>query len=95
MIFCSSVVISAEQNQPGFVPEVNLNCSSVHPITPMSRVKFEDQPWYPAWKKSIDRVVATRLALDATKPGTPEREVAEREYENALTVHRLLANQLR
>jgi hypothetical protein len=61
----------------------------------MPRVKFEDQPWYPEWKKSMDRVVVTRLAMDATQPGTPEREATEREYDNALTVHRLLADQLR
>jgi hypothetical protein len=58
-------------------------------------MKFEKQPWYPVWKKSIDRLVAARLALDATKPGTPERESAEREYENAMNIHQLLVEQLR
>jgi hypothetical protein len=61
----------------------------------MTGVKFEDQPWYAVWKKSLDRVVATRLARDAIKAGTSEWEAADVEYENALTAHRLLARQLR
>jgi hypothetical protein len=40
--------------------------------------RFEDQPWYPEWKKTIDRVVTARMALDATTPGTPEWEAADR-----------------
>jgi hypothetical protein len=56
---------------------------------------FEDQPWYPEWKKTIDRVVAARMVLDATKPDTPEWEAADREYEAALTPFRLLAEKHR
>jgi len=55
--------------------------------------RFEDQPWYPEWKKTVDRVVAARMALDATKPDAPEREAAEREYEVALAAFRSAAEQ--
>jgi hypothetical protein len=60
---------------------------------PTTPVKFEDQPWYPAWKKSIDRT--TRFALDATRPNTPEWEAADREYQDALAAHRILGHKLR
>jgi hypothetical protein len=55
--------------------------------------RFEDQPWYPEWKKTIDRVVTARMALDATTPGTPEWEAADREYGAALSAFRVLAQQ--
>jgi hypothetical protein len=45
---------------------------------------FEDQPWYRAWKSSMERLVTARLALDATKLETPEWEQANREYQDAL-----------
>jgi hypothetical protein len=57
--------------------------------------RFEDQSWYPEWKKTIDRVVAARMALDATQPGTLERETADREYEAALAAFRLVAEKQR
>jgi hypothetical protein len=57
--------------------------------------RFEDQPWYPEWKTTIDRVVVARMALDATGPDTPERETADREYKAALAAFRLLAEQHR
>jgi hypothetical protein len=57
--------------------------------------KFEDQPWYLEWKQSIDKVVATKLTLDATQPNTAEREAAEHEYEHALATHHALADRLR
>jgi hypothetical protein len=53
--------------------------------------RFEDQPWYPEWKKTIDRVVTAHMALDATKSDTPEREAAEREYDVVLGAFRLAA----
>jgi hypothetical protein len=58
------------------------------------RVKFEDQSWYPAWKKSLERLVIARVALDATKPDTLEREAADREYQAARVAHRKLSDQL-
>jgi hypothetical protein len=57
--------------------------------------RFEDQPWYPEWKKTIDRVVAARMALDGTKPNTSEREAASREYDDALIAFRSIADRLR
>jgi hypothetical protein len=57
--------------------------------------RFEDQSWYPEWKKTIDRVVAARMALDATQLGTTERETADREYEAALAAFRLVAEKHR
>jgi hypothetical protein len=57
--------------------------------------QFENQSWYPEWKKAVDRVVAARMALDATTPETPERQTADREYQAALTGFRTLAEKLR
>jgi hypothetical protein len=57
--------------------------------------RFEDQPWYPEWKRTVDRVVTARMELDATKPGTPEWEAADREYESALAAFRAAADEHR
>jgi hypothetical protein len=57
--------------------------------------RFGDQPWYLEWKKTTDRVIAALMARDSAKPGTPERGVADREYEAALAAFRLLAEQHR
>jgi hypothetical protein len=57
--------------------------------------RFEDQSWYPEWKKAIDRVVAARMILDGTKPDTPERETANREYDAALAAFRSAAERSR
>ena len=40
--------------------------------------RFEDQPWYADWKKTVDRVVTARMVLDSMKPRMPEWEAAER-----------------
>ena len=53
--------------------------------------RFEDQPWHQEWREVLDRVIATEMARDRAKPGTPEREAADREYEAALVVFRALA----
>jgi hypothetical protein len=37
----------------------------------------------PKWKEAAERVVAAQMARDGTKPGTPEREAVDREYEVA------------
>ena len=55
--------------------------------------RFEDQPWYSEWKKTMDRVIAALMTRDSTKRGTSEREVADREYEAAMIAFRLLAEQ--
>jgi hypothetical protein len=56
---------------------------------------FEDQPWYREWREALDRVISTTMARDRTVAGTPEREVAEREYDAALAEFRRIANQVR
>jgi hypothetical protein len=57
--------------------------------------RFEDQPWYPEWKKTIDRVIAALMARDSVKPGTPQREAADLEYEAAIAAFRAQAEQHR
>jgi hypothetical protein len=47
-------------------------------------IRPEDQPWYRQWHEALERVIAAQMARDATKPGTPEREVAERECDASL-----------
>jgi hypothetical protein len=54
-----------------------------------------EPPWYPEWRKALGRVIAATMARDATQPGTPEREAAEREYDSALTAFREVANRIR
>ena len=41
----------------------------------------------------MDRVIGALMARDSTKPDTPEREAADREYEAAIAAFRLLAEQ--
>ena len=55
--------------------------------------RFEDQPWYADWKKTVDRVVTARMVLDSMKPRMPEWEAAEREYQAALAAFRSAAEQ--
>jgi hypothetical protein len=55
--------------------------------------RFKDQPWYAEWKKTMDRVIGALMARDSTKPDTPEREAADREYVAAMAAFRLLAEQ--
>jgi hypothetical protein len=57
--------------------------------------RFEDQPWYPEWHEVVERVVAARMARDSTKPDTPEREAADREYDVALAAFRSAAERFR
>jgi hypothetical protein len=58
-------------------------------------IRPEDQPWYSQWHEALERVIAAQMARDATKPGTPEREVAERECDAAYAAFRVVANQIR
>jgi hypothetical protein len=59
------------------------------------RTKAEDQPWYAEWHQALERVIAAQMARDSTHPSTPEREIAEREYQAALAVFRSVAEQIR
>ena len=56
---------------------------------------FEDQPWYPRWKEAVERVVEAQMARDGAKPGTPESEAADREYEAAFAAFRSIAAQIK
>jgi hypothetical protein len=51
--------------------------------------------WYSEWHEVLERVVAATMARDAARPGTPEREAAEREHEAALAVYREVAQRIR
>jgi hypothetical protein len=57
--------------------------------------RFEDQAWYPEWREVVERVVTARMALDSTKPDTPEREAADREYNAAPVAFRSAAERFR
>jgi hypothetical protein len=53
------------------------------------------QSWYPEWREAVDRVVAALAARDSATSGTPEREIADREYEAALAAFRSAAEKAR
>jgi hypothetical protein len=57
--------------------------------------KAEDQPWYAEWHQALERVISAQMARDSTQAGTPQREIAEREYQAALAVFRSVAEQIR
>jgi hypothetical protein len=57
--------------------------------------RFEAEPWFPKWRAALDCVIAAQMARDGAKRGTAEREVAVREYEEALALFRSIAVQIR
>jgi hypothetical protein len=54
----------------------------------------EDQPWYPQWRKALEKVMVAQMARDSASPGTPEREAIDREYEAAIASFCSIANQV-
>jgi hypothetical protein len=50
---------------------------------------------YPQWREAVERVVAAQMARDATEPGTPQREAADKEYQAALGDSRALVSTFR
>jgi hypothetical protein len=58
-------------------------------------IEPDDQPWYREWRQALERVIAAQMMLDATKPGTPQRQTADQEYEAAIAAFRAIANQVR
>jgi hypothetical protein len=38
---------------------------------------------YPQWREAIERVIAAQMARDATEPGTPQRETADKEVSSS------------
>ena len=57
--------------------------------------ELDDQPWYREWRQALERVIAAQMMLDATKPGTPQRQTADQEYEAAIAAFRAAANQVK
>jgi hypothetical protein len=55
----------------------------------------EMPPWYHEWREALESVIATGIARDRTKRGTPEREAADREHDDALALFREAAQQIR
>jgi hypothetical protein len=47
------------------------------------------------WRQALERVIAAQMMLDATKPGTPQRQTADQEYEAAIAAFGAIANQVR
>jgi hypothetical protein len=56
----------------------------------------KDMPaWYPEWRKALESVISTGVARDHTKRGTPERQAADREHDDALALFREAAQRIR
>jgi hypothetical protein len=53
--------------------------------------RVENEPWYRECREVLDRVIAAQVRRDATRPGTPDREAADREYDAALAAFRSIA----
>jgi len=56
--------------------------------------RVEDEPWYREWREALDRVIRAQMARDAARPGTPQREAADLEYDAAFAVFSALAKQV-
>jgi hypothetical protein len=52
--------------------------------------RFDEQPWYQQWRETLDKVIAAQMRRDSTTPGTPERKLADEEYEVAFAAFRML-----
>ena len=50
---------------------------------------------YPQWREAVERVIAAQMARDATEPGTPQRETADKEVSSSLGDFRSIAEQIR
>jgi hypothetical protein len=57
-------------------------------------IPVEEQPWYPAWRKAVERLIAAKEALNDTKPDMPERKAAEAEVRAAQSAYRLIASKI-
>ncbi len=57
--------------------------------------QYEDQPWYPEWRTAVNRAVTACTARDSAAAGSPERQAADREYEDALVAFRSAAQRFR
>jgi hypothetical protein len=52
--------------------------------------KLEEEPWYRAWHEALHRAVAAHMTI-ARSVEPPEREAAQKEYNEALAAYHNLA----
>jgi hypothetical protein len=52
--------------------------------------KLEDEPWYREWHEALHRALGARITL-ARRVEPPEREAAQKEYNEALAAYHILA----
>jgi hypothetical protein len=57
--------------------------------------QYEDQPWYLEWRAAVDRVGTAHTARDSAATGSPERQAADLEYDDALIAFRSAAQRFR
>jgi hypothetical protein len=53
-------------------------------------LRLEEEPWYRAWHDALHRAVAAHMTLARTVE-SPERELAQKEYDEALAAYHVLA----
>jgi hypothetical protein len=56
-------------------------------------VPFEQQPFYPLWRKAIESFIAARAARETANPDM--RETADAAYRLALETYRSVVRQIR
>jgi hypothetical protein len=54
----------------------------------------ENQPWYPHWRQSVQRLILAREMLRDTKEGTRARTEAELEYDEAWSDYKSIADRV-
>jgi hypothetical protein len=57
-------------------------------------VTVENQPWYPKWRKAVQRLMLAREALRNAKEGTSAYSKAESEYGAAWSAYKSIADQV-
>jgi hypothetical protein len=48
-----------------------------------------------AWRATLERVIDAQMRRDATRSATPERQLADQEYETAMAASREVDNPIR
>ena len=54
----------------------------------------ENQPWFPKWRKAVQRLILAREALRNAEKGTPAYTEAEVEYRAAWSAYKSIADQV-
>jgi hypothetical protein len=54
----------------------------------------ENQPWYPKWRKAVQRLMLARETLRKAKEGTSAYAEAELEYGAAWSAYKSIADQV-